>query len=112
MSGTVVWLKRDLRLDDHAPLAEALAIGEPVLLVYIVEPILLNNAHYRGRHWHFIAQSLDDINQSKACTLWCRGGDSRRVSAGAARDPAQDFSFPTIIKLRRDGTRSNLRARP
>lgn len=66
MTGSVVWLKRDLRLDDHAPLAEALAVGEPVLLVYIVEPILLNNAHYRGRHWHFIAQSLDDINRKLA----------------------------------------------
>ncbi|MGB1099246.1 MAG: deoxyribodipyrimidine photo-lyase/cryptochrome family protein [Poseidonia sp.] len=34
----VVWLKHDLRLSDHAPLAEALAGVEDVLLLYVVEP--------------------------------------------------------------------------
>lgn len=58
----VVWYKRDLRLADHAPLRAALALGEPVLLLYLVEPALLVNAHYRRRHWHFIAQSLNDMN--------------------------------------------------
>ena len=66
MPGSVVWFKRDLRLDDHAPLAEALAQNAPVLLLYIVEPVLLANEHYRGRHWHFIAQSLADINRQLA----------------------------------------------
>lgn len=62
----VVWYKRDLRLADHAPLTAALALGEPVLLIYIVEPSLLGNPHYRGRHWHFIGQSLADMNQQLA----------------------------------------------
>jgi len=30
----IVWYKRDLRLADHAPLSAALALGEPVLLIY------------------------------------------------------------------------------
>ena len=34
----VVWLKHDLRLTDHAPLAEALAGGTETLLLYVVEP--------------------------------------------------------------------------
>ncbi|MEL0313301.1 MAG: deoxyribodipyrimidine photo-lyase, partial [Candidatus Poseidoniales archaeon] len=34
----MVWLKHDLRLSDHAPLAEALAGEEDVLLLYVVEP--------------------------------------------------------------------------
>ncbi|MDA0892829.1 MAG: deoxyribodipyrimidine photo-lyase, partial [Proteobacteria bacterium] len=46
----VVWFKRDLRLADHQPLAEAIAHGDPVLLLYIVEPALLKNPHYRGRN--------------------------------------------------------------
>ena len=58
----VVWFKRDLRLADHAPLAAAIDRGEPVLLLYIVEPTLLRDPHYRGRHWHFIAQSLQAMN--------------------------------------------------
>jgi len=62
----VVWFKRDLRLADHQPLAEAIALEDPVLLIYIIEPALLKNPHYRGRHWHFITQSLIDMNKSLA----------------------------------------------
>ena len=42
----VVWFKRDLRLADHAPLAAAIERGEPLLLLYIVEPTLLGDPHY------------------------------------------------------------------
>lgn len=62
----VVWFKRDLRLSDHAPLTAAIARGEPLLLLYIVEPALLRDSHYRRRHWHFIAQSLADMQQRLA----------------------------------------------
>ena len=62
----VVWFKRDLRLADHAPLAAAIARGEPLLLLYIIEPSLLRDSHYRGRHWHFIAQSLQAMNSELA----------------------------------------------
>jgi len=41
----VVWFKRDLRLSDHQPLAEAIARGGSVFLLYVVEPDLLKNAH-------------------------------------------------------------------
>ncbi len=58
----VVWFKRDLRLRDHAALASAVSLREPLLLLYIVEPELLKNPHYRGRHWHFIAQSIRAMN--------------------------------------------------
>ena len=34
----VVWLKRDLLLADHAPLMEAVAHGDDLLLLYVVEP--------------------------------------------------------------------------
>ena len=60
----VVWFKRDLRLHDHGPLSTAIDRREPLLLLYIVEPELLQNPHYRRRHWHFIAQSLADMNQA------------------------------------------------
>ena len=60
---SLVWLKRDLRLRDHTPLSTAIARGKPILLVYIFEPILLNDAHYDDRHWRFIWQSLTDLNQ-------------------------------------------------
>ena len=68
MSVNIVWLKRDLRLDDHAPLALASQLPERTLLLYIIEPSLVHNPHYRGRHWQFIAQSLKDIEQILAAS--------------------------------------------
>ncbi len=70
MTINVVWFKRDLRFDDHAPLSAAIeasrATQRRLLLLYIVEPALLRDGHYRGRHWHFIAQSLADLNRQLA----------------------------------------------
>jgi deoxyribodipyrimidine photo-lyase len=66
MSIDVLWFKRDLRLADHAPLAGALAGGRPLLLLYIVEPVLLADPHYSERHWRFIWQSLDDLRSQLA----------------------------------------------
>ena len=75
----VIWFKRDLRLQDHAPLAEALVRQEPVLAIYIVEPQLLRDSHYRGRHWHFIGQSLaamqTELGQHGG-KLWILEGDA------------------------------------
>lgn len=59
----LVWFKRDLRLRDHEPLFHASADGTPVLLLFIFEPLLLEDPHYDVRHWRFIWQSLQDINQ-------------------------------------------------
>ncbi len=65
----IVWFKRDLRLRDHAPLARALEAGQPLLLVYILEPSLRADPHYDERHWRFVYQSLLDLNrQLKAYT--------------------------------------------
>ncbi len=58
----LVWLKRDLRLKDHPPLAEAAKSGNPVLLCYAFEPALLNHDHTADRHLSFIQQSLDDLD--------------------------------------------------
>ena len=63
MAIAVVWLKRDLRLSDHQPLADAVASGLPVLLLYCFEPMLLSDAHYSARHWRFVRESLQDLQQ-------------------------------------------------
>ncbi|WP_019039608.1 cryptochrome/deoxyribodipyrimidine photo-lyase family protein [Psychroflexus tropicus] len=57
----VVWFKRDIRLHDHAPLHEALQKHQPVLLLYVFEPMLLNDTHYSKRHFRFIKESLEEI---------------------------------------------------
>jgi deoxyribodipyrimidine photo-lyase len=58
----LVWFKRDLRLTDHAPLKAAIAQEKPLILLYCIEPMLLNDPHYSDRHWRFIWQSLSDLN--------------------------------------------------
>ena len=59
----IVWLKRDLRLHDHAPLHVALKENKKVLLVYVFETALAQDPHYSARHFDFIKQSLVDMNQ-------------------------------------------------
>lgn len=61
---SLVWLKRDLRLEDHAPLQKATEIGLPVIIFYAWEPSLLKSRDYSNRHWNFIAESLKEM-QSK-----------------------------------------------
>ena len=57
----IVWFKRDLRLSDHQPLAEAAKSGIPILLLYILDNQYLENNHYTPRHWQFVKDSLKDL---------------------------------------------------
>lgn len=59
----LVWLKRDLRLSDHPPLYEAISRDEEFMVLFIYEPLLINDVHYEKRHWRFIEQSLKDIEK-------------------------------------------------
>jgi deoxyribodipyrimidine photo-lyase len=58
----IVWLKRDLRLHDHPPLYDAVNAGDPIILVFLAEPSLINDLHYSDRHWRFIAESINEMN--------------------------------------------------
>ncbi len=66
----VVWLKRDLRLRDHAPLAAACARGD-VLVVYVVEPELVRQPETDPSHVAFVAESLTGLREA----LRTRGGE-------------------------------------
>ena len=57
-----MWLKRDLRLSD-INFAERCGMVYPVLLLYCFEPMLLADPHYSARHWRFVRESLQDIQQ-------------------------------------------------
>lgn len=60
----VVWLKRDLRLLDHAPLHYCSQNTDATILWYNFEPSLMNDPHYSDRHFQFIYDSLQDLNDS------------------------------------------------
>lgn len=59
----VVWLKRDLRIRDHAPLFHACQSGD-VLPLYILEPFLFEKDVFSKRHLTFIVESLEDLKAS------------------------------------------------
>jgi deoxyribodipyrimidine photo-lyase len=62
----IVWFKRDLRLADNAALHAACEQNLSILLLFIVEPSLVADSHYSLRHWRFVWQSLQQINQQLA----------------------------------------------
>ncbi|MDO6801723.1 FAD-binding domain-containing protein [Wenyingzhuangia sp. 1_MG-2023] len=59
----VVWLKRDLRLQDNEAIYNAIQTGKRVLLLFVFEDFLLKDPHYDTRHWNFIKESIADLNQ-------------------------------------------------
>ncbi len=65
-----VWFKRDLRLDDHTPLASASRHG-PILALYVYEPEVLAAPECDPSHVAFVNQSLEELRVA----LRERGGD-------------------------------------
>jgi deoxyribodipyrimidine photo-lyase len=61
----VVWFKRDLRVVDHAPLAEAAARG-PVLPLHVVEPELWRQPDASGRQWEALREALVELRAALA----------------------------------------------
>ncbi|MGM0480532.1 MAG: FAD-binding domain-containing protein [Pseudomonadota bacterium] len=59
----IVWLKRDLRLHDHAPLKAAAESSYPVLLLYVFEPEMEQDPHLSLRHFRFISESLNSLTE-------------------------------------------------
>ncbi|MFT5582512.1 MAG: deoxyribodipyrimidine photo-lyase [Cognaticolwellia sp.] len=58
----MVWLKRDLRLHDHAPLCQAVATGHPVLVLYVFEPGLWALPEYARCQFDFVCGSLAELD--------------------------------------------------
>jgi deoxyribodipyrimidine photo-lyase len=73
---TIVWLRADLRLDDHEPFARAASAGAPVLPVYCVDPRQLapqrsGLPRCSARRARFLLEGLADLRAD----LHDRGGD-------------------------------------
>lgn len=64
MTRHIVWFKRDLRLHDHASLAEAARSGGELLLLYILEPDLWRQPDYSRRHYICLLECLEDLRAS------------------------------------------------
>ena len=63
----IVWFKRDLRLHDHLPFAEAARRGR-VFPLFIIEPGYFRLADTDALHWNFIREALFDLDgQLQSC---------------------------------------------
>jgi len=62
----LVWLKRDLRTQDHAPLQAAEQAGLPYLIIFLFEPSIIGFPDTSLRHLQFQYHSLLAMNQQLA----------------------------------------------
>lgn len=93
----VVWIKRDARLHDHWPLAEAAKQSSrvPCLVLFIYEPEHFESKVFDGSHLQFINEGLAEMDSrlrgvSGGGGLTCRVGDAVEVlSALHATAPIQ-----------------------
>ncbi|MDA9003639.1 DNA photolyase family protein [Flavobacteriales bacterium] len=60
----IVWLKRDLRSQDHEPLAKAEMASLPYCIIYLFEPELLKQPDTSTRHMQFVYHSIKALNKS------------------------------------------------
>ena len=58
----VVWIKRDLRTQDHEPLFFAEKANIPYIILYIFDSKLLKHPDVGVRHLQFIYQSIKALN--------------------------------------------------
>jgi deoxyribodipyrimidine photo-lyase len=90
---TVVWFRRDLRVDDHPALAGAATRG-PVVCVWIADPVLLARRHHRApARRAFLRAGLEAIDaelRDRGGALVIRTGDPARVLAAVAAQAGAD----------------------
>lgn len=63
-ASTLVWLRRDLRLTDHAALAHALSFEEPIAPIFMFDREILDPLPKDDRRVAFIHRSLQELNET------------------------------------------------
>jgi len=59
----IVWLKRDLRTQDHEPLYLAEKSDLPYIVIYLFEPLIIQYPDTSIRHLQFVYHSILEMNQ-------------------------------------------------
>lgn len=62
----IVWMKRDIRLQDHQPLLHAEKANVPYIIIYLFEPSIITYKDTSTRHLQFIYHSLLHVNSKLA----------------------------------------------
>jgi len=95
MTRALVWFKRDLRVADHAPLAEA-ACCDAALALFIVEPAWLQSPECHPRHVAWLLKCLAPLRDALAARglpLVVRSGEAVEVLGALSREFAFDRLF-------------------
>ncbi len=98
----IVWLKKDLRLEDHEPIFEAIKAQKPTLLLYLFEPTILQDNHYSQRHFNFIKQSLQELNkrlEDYQTKIWVIQADALPFF----KDLTTSFKIDTVFSYQEHG---------
>jgi len=85
----IVWFRDDLRLDDHPALAHAVAIGRPMVALYVLDEVSpgLRRLGGASRWWlHHTLAALGEALARRGCRLHLRRGPSGDVVAGLAEE--------------------------
>jgi len=103
MTGTaaLVWFKRDLRMRDHAPLAEALRFDSAIGLV-VIEPEWLASPECDPRHVGFLLDCIAQLIHSLAkrgMTLLVRRGSMPQV----LQELRREFAFTHLFSHEETG---------
>ena len=77
MAAALVWLKRDLRLQDHAALAAACR-AEQALALYVIEPAWLHSPEFDVQHLQFALGCLHEL-RARGLPLMVRVGPMPQV---------------------------------
>ena len=102
----IVWLKRDLRSQDHAPLLKAECEGIPYHIIYLFEPSSINYPDTSIRHLQFVYHSILVLNKILAPF-------NRRVEVFYAEAEAvfenlyKQFDIRSIFSYQESGTQQS-----
>lgn len=95
---TVMWFRRDLRVDDHPALAAAADRGQVVAL-WVADPALLGAPHHRApmrlRFLRECLQALDHALGERGIRLVVRAGDPAQVVPAVAAEAGADLVHVT-----------------
>jgi deoxyribodipyrimidine photo-lyase len=100
-AAALVWFKRDLRLRDHAPLAEAMHFEQALALV-VIEPQWLASAECDPRHVAFLLDCVAELQRDLAArglTLIVRTGELPQVLQSLRRE----FPFTHLLSSEETG---------
>jgi len=99
----IVWLKRDIRSQDHAPLFLAEKAGVPYRIIYMFEPTLIEYPDTSPRHLQFLYHSILAFNETLA--PFKRKIDVFYGEAVDVFEHLQDcFDIKTLFSYRESGT--------